>query len=123
LLEDLKQYPLVYLATPYSKYRPDIETAFQHAAALAAKLMQLGMKVYSPIAHGHPLSTYGKVDPFDHSIWLPFDAAIMDKADALLVAKMQGWDVSTGIKHEIDVFLRDGKPVWYLDTEAMTVAQ
>ena len=107
---------LCYLATPYSKYSGgDLALAFQHAAQLAAQLMLCGVKVYSPIAHTHPLAIYGNIDPLDHKIWLPFDEAIMDKADALAVAKTEGWEQSTGIKHEIGVFTAAGKPVYYVD--------
>lgn len=119
--EQLQQYPLIYLATPYSKYPQGLEVAFRHASALAARLMLRGLKVYSPIAHTHPLAIHGGVNPLDHSIWLPFDAAIMDKADALLVAMMETWQHSYGISHEIGVFSKAGKPVHYLDPVAMEV--
>lgn len=121
-LDELKDHSLVYLATPYSKYPKGLEAAFQDAAALAAKVMVAGVKVYSPIAHTHPLAIHGKVDPYDHSIWLPFDAAIMDKSDAILVAKMDTWDKSYGISHEIEVFTKAGKPVYYLTPDTMAVA-
>jgi hypothetical protein len=58
---------------------------------LAARLLVAGMRVYSPIAHTHPLAIYGHLDPKDHSIWLPFDETMMAKADVLLVAHMEGW--------------------------------
>lgn len=113
-----------YLATPYSKYRGgDIEAAFVDAAKLAASLLVRGVKVYSPIAHTHPLAVYGKLDPLDHSIWLPFDEAMMAAADSLIVAHMDGWDVSYGIAHEIKVFEKAGKPIFDLDPVKMTMAR
>jgi hypothetical protein len=112
----LTQFPLVYLATPYSKYEPDIDAAFRDAAALAARLLTRGVKVYSPIAHTHPLAIYGGLDPLDHAIWLPFDEAMMTASAALLVAQMRNWRASKGIAHEIDFFRKAGKPVFYLDT-------
>lgn len=118
-MNELRQYPLVYLATPYSKYEPGIECAFKDAAALAARLMVLGVKVYSPIAHTHPLAVYGGIDPLDHSIWLPFDEAIMAASAALVVAQMQGWRESKGVAHEIEFFTRAEKPIFYLDTVLM----
>lgn len=114
---DLAQFRLVYLATPYSKYPADlggIEGAFKDASRVAGKLMTKGVKVYSPIAHTHPLAIYGEVDPYSHDIWLPFDQTMMDLADACAVAMMPTWDKSRGIAHEIEVFENVGKPVIYL---------
>jgi hypothetical protein len=121
-LANVTEFPLVYLATPYSKYRDGIDCAFRDASALAAKLLRLGVKVYSPIAHTHPIAIYGQLDPLDHAIWMPFDEAMMTASAALLVAQMQGWRESYGINHEIEFFKAAGKPVFYLETMMMTVA-
>lgn len=107
--------PLAYLATPYSKYPHGIERAFADAAALAARLMLAGVKVYSPIAHTHPLAVHGGLDPLDHAIWLSFDEAMMAAAGVLIVAHLDGWAESMGIAHEIAFFERAGKPVFDLD--------
>lgn len=121
-MKRLAAYPLVYLATPYTKYKPDIDAAFRDAAALAAKLLNLGVSVYSPIAHCHPMSQYGGIDPKDHSIWLPYQTALMTKADAVLVAQLAGWRESFGVAFEISFFKDHAKPVFYLDTVLMRVA-
>jgi hypothetical protein len=117
----LKSASLCYLATPYSKYPNGLHAAFVDAAALAARLLQAGVKVYSPIAHTHPLATYGHIDPLDLDVWLPFDAAMMDAAQLLVVAQMQSWDVSRGIAHEIEVFRAAGKPILFLHPETLAV--
>lgn len=113
--------PLYYLATPYSKYRGGIEVAFRHAAELAANLLKAGHKVYSPIAHTHPLAVYGELDPLDHSIWLPFDEAMMRVCDSLLVAHMDGWKESKGVLHEIAHFTKAGKPIFDLDPVTLAI--
>jgi nucleoside 2-deoxyribosyltransferase len=113
------EYDLVYLATPYTKYPGGIERAFVDACALTARLLQTGVRVYSPIAHTHPIALHGNLDPLDLSIWLPFDAAIMAKSDALVVAMMTGWRESTGVAHEIEVFSACGKPIYDLDPETL----
>lgn len=127
-LSDVAKFNLVYLASPYSKYpardgMTGLEVAFRDISKIAAKLLRLGLRVYSPIAHTHPIAVYGNVDALDHSIWLPFDQAIMEKSDAMLVAKMETWQISTGIKHEIDFFTEAGKPIFYLDIETLEVRQ
>jgi hypothetical protein len=120
-IEDVAKFDLVYLATPYSKYKKGLEEAYKDAARLAGRLLRMGVKLYSPICHTHPIAIHGVLDPLDHSIWLPFDEAIMAKADAMLVAKMDGWTESKGIQHEIGVFGLAEKPVYYLDVETFEV--
>lgn len=118
-LKELAEYGLCYLATPYSKYPDGIESAFKDAAALAGKLLRCGVKVYSPISHTHPIAVNAHIDPLDHAIWLPFDRAMMDRCEVLLVAKMRGWERSHGIAHEIEVFTEAHKPVLYLDPASL----
>ncbi len=105
---------IAYLGTPYTRYAAGIEAAFQDAAALAARLLRSGIHVYSPIAHTHPLAIYGHLDPLDHSIWLPFDELMMRRCDTLIIAHMEGWQDSKGIRHEVDYFQRAGKPIFDL---------
>jgi nucleoside 2-deoxyribosyltransferase len=115
---------LCYLATPYSKYLGGhLERAFVDASKIAAQLLRAGIKVYSPIAHTHPLAVYGNIDPLDHSIWLPFDEAMMEAANILIVAHMDGWQDSKGIAHEIAFFEQRGKPIYDLNPETMTMAK
>lgn len=120
---DLQRYSLCYLATPYSKYSAGLDKAFEDAAALAASLLVEGVKVYSPIAHTHPLAKYSHLDPLDHEIWLPFDEAMMAAADALIVAHMDGWQDSYGIAHEIDYFTKAGKPIYDLEPSSFAITR
>lgn len=106
---------LGYLATPYSKFGGGLEAAFAEAARIAARMLQNGFRLYSPIAHTHPLAIHGGLDPLDHGIWLPFDEAMMAKADYLLIAEMDGWRDSKGIAYEIEFFAAAGKPIFRLD--------
>jgi hypothetical protein len=120
-LSDLKQMGLVYLATPYSKYPDGMEAAFIAASILAGRLLMHGVKVYSPIAHTHPIATYAEINPLDHKIWLPFDESMMEAADTLVVAEMRSWQNSFGIAHEIEYFTRADKPVVYLDPDRLVL--
>jgi hypothetical protein len=120
---DLKQFSLVYLATPYTTYPFGIESAFKDAAALAASLLAEGVRVYSPIAHTHPLAANSALDPMDHAIWLPFDEAMMEAADAIVIAHMPGWADSFGIAHEIKVFSKAKKPIFDIDPESFAITR
>jgi hypothetical protein len=106
---------LLYLGTPYSKYPTGIESAFVDAAKVAAALLRAGVKVYSPIVHTHPIAIHGAIDHLDLGIWRPFDQAMMERCDGMLVAMMDGWLESNGVWHEIEFFAKAGKPVLHID--------
>lgn len=112
-----------YLATPYSRYQKGIEAAYEDACKLTAVLLTTGVKTYSPIAHTHGIAIHGNLDPLDHSIWLPFDEAMMSAAHSLIVAHMDGWEDSFGIKHEVAIFRTANKPIFDLIPETMIMTR
>lgn len=103
-----------YLGSPYSKYKAGFAQAHIDICREAARLISLGLPIYSPIAHTHAIAMIGGLDPLDHEIWLPADQPMMDCAFGLIVSKMEGWDKSYGLKYEIDTFYGVGKPIVYL---------
>lgn len=105
---------LWYLASPYSKYPLGIEQAFIDVSVIAAELMKAGVHVYVPISHSHPIAIYGGIDPLSHDIWLPLDNKLMEACDGIIVALMEGWETSFGVKHEVDMFVKMEKPVHLL---------
>lgn len=118
-----KDHNLIYLASPYSKYPAGIDKAFEDISAIAGRLVELGFKVYSPIAHTHPIAKYSGIDPLDHSIWLPFDQAMMNVCGAILVAKMDTWEISFGIGEEVKTFMAADKPVYHLNPVTLEVQE
>ena len=104
-----------YLGSPYSKYPAGLEAAFREACRNTAVLVRAGIRVYSPIAHTHPVAIHGEIDPFDHSIWLPADQPFMDAACGLIVCRMDGWLDSHGIGEELKTFEAAGKPIVYME--------
>lgn len=112
-----------YLATPYSKYPLGRETSFRHSCAAAAALLRNGVAVFSPIAHGHPISEYGGLNPLDHEIWLGLDKKIFKNAYGMIIVKMPNWDGGKGIKYEIDEFKAVGKPIVYMDWPNFEIAK
>lgn len=117
----LRRFDLSYLATPYSRYPGGIEKAFADAASLAGRLFMLGIHVFSPIAHGHPLSVHGGVPPLNHNLWLEYDEKLMEVCDALIIAELDGWLDSEGIQYERDVFEAADKPVFYIEPKTLEV--
>lgn len=119
----LEAIGLGYLASPYSKYPGGLERAFIEASRIAGKLIEKGMRVYSPIAHCHPISMYAGLDPLNLPLWLDVDEAMMAKADALIVAHMTGWQESSGIAHEVAFFEKAGKPIYDLVLPGLEMAR
>jgi hypothetical protein len=117
----LRRHKLVYLATPYSKYQLGPEQAFIDAARLAGKLLLNGVTVFSPISHSHPLAIYTPIDQISHDIWIPFDAAFMEAADAMVIGLMPSWDTSYGIEQEIKIFMLAEKPIYTLCPETLEI--
>ena len=116
--------PLCYLGTPYTRYPCGLQRAFIDACKLAGRLLRTSaIKVYSPIAHTHPIAIHGDIPAHDHAIWLPFDALMMARCDILLVAHMDGWAESKGIAHEIEVFTQARKPIFALDPTTLMMAR
>ena len=115
MIEAMRKYGLLYLATPYSKYPGGIREAFEKAAKVTAAFVRENISVYSPIVNSHPLSVHGGIDAMSHEIWLPYNEYMMNKCDALVVVKMFTWESSIGIAHEINWFYNANKPVLYFD--------
>lgn len=119
---ELKKFPLVYAATPFTRYKAGLPAAYADACKLMAALIGAGfVNAHSPIVEAHSIVLHGDIDPLDMSVWTPFCAARIGKSDALLVAMMQGWEASSGIRHEIEEFVIAGKPVFFLNVETLEV--
>ena len=120
-LKELRSVPLIYLATPYSRYPMGYKVAYYDACRLSADLLRAGLNVFSPIAHSHAISTHGHIDPLDHEFWMAADKAFMAKADALLIGRLDGWDRSTGVTMEMAVFRAANKPIYHVDPATLEV--
>lgn len=118
---NLRQYRLVYLATVYRKNPSGLQVAYEEACRLAARLCINGINIYCPISHGHGLSVLGGINPVDNSFWSARNKPFMDVCDALLVAKMENWRQSVGIKDEEDEFIKAGKPIYYIEPNSLQI--
>lgn len=103
-----------YVASPYRKYFAGIEAAAETAARLCAELVDRNVEVYSPIVLSHEYARYTEIPPDDER-WLIIGRPIMAAAAGIIVLKMSGWDVSTGIAGEIAWFKERGRPIYHLD--------
>lgn len=106
-ISDLAGCSLVYLATPYSKYPEGHAAANVMACRIAARMMDKGVAVYSPIAHGYGIALHAREDGIDLSdgadSWTSVNHAVLTSCDALVVADVEGWQDSAGIRREVDM--------------------
>jgi hypothetical protein len=112
---------LYFLSTPYTLYEPSLDKAAEHAAAIVADLLVIGIHTFSPIVHGHPVSTVGQLDHLDLDLWYPFNETMMSRCDVLIVAHLPGWETSKGIAHEIAFFNAMKKPIFDLDPKSLAM--
>lgn len=104
---------MIYLATPYSHPEPSVrEQRFRAVCQAAARLMQNGEVVFSPIAHGHPIAAYGL--PTDWRFGERFDREQLARCDDVVVLMLDGWEESKGVQAEIRIAGKLRKPVRYL---------
>ena len=96
---------LYYLASPYAAYHLGKEAAAKEAARIAALLLDRGMVVYSPITHSHQLAHHMD-NHTDHEFWLRADIPFMEASRELIIAPMEGWRASRGIRFEVEWFDR-----------------
>ena len=114
LLAQIRDLPgFVYLGSPYSLYSQGYDEAARVVSTYAAALMATGMRVYSPIAHGHFISGHGRL-PESWEFWKEQCQPMIDAASSLIVLTMDGWRVSAGLTYEIEEFKRAGRPIVYL---------
>ena len=109
----------IYLATPYSSRWKVLSWVqrwwrFRRINKVAAALMQKKYHVYSPISHTHPIAMAGNL-PKGWLFWEQYDRTFIDWCDEVWVYKAQGWSESKGVKSEIDIAYKTGKPVKYIE--------
>lgn len=109
---------IVYLACPYT--HPSIEVReyrFRAVTRAAARLIQQGNIVFSPVTMTHPIDALlaGSQGTLGSEFWVRFDEAFMDACSELVVLTLDGWKDSEGLARELKYFKDRGRPVRYLE--------
>lgn len=106
---------MIYLASPYSHPDPEVRRdRFLAVCSAAARLIYNGHRVFSPVAHSHPIAMTGHVDAMAHKLWLDWSLDMLGRCDVLWVLKIPGWDQSKGVCMEIEAAMKAGKQVEYV---------
>lgn len=108
--------PLIYLASPYSGHNSQLEEArFQDVRLLTARLLQRGIRCFSPIVYSHQFSCEFSGFKSDFDSWRFLDEALIRKCDEVWCLKLPGWGTSVGVRAELMFARQCGKPVAYLE--------
>ena len=107
----------VYLACPYTHEEKIVrEARFVQVSKAAAKLMNQGHIVYSPIAHCHPIATYGDL-PKTWSFWRRIDEVYLRHSKMLVILPLEGWNKSVGLNAEMQMAKEFNLTITWLDTK------
>ena len=102
----------IYLAGAYSGTIAErINNHAKHERAYA-RLTVLGVPVFAPIVQSHAAAMSYNL-PGDWAFWEKFDRTFIVVARELWVLQFDGWDRSVGVKAEIALAIKAGKPVRY----------
>ena len=107
---------LIYLASTYT--HPDLavqEQRFEAVCEAGAKLMSLGVMIYAPIAHSHPMTKYGV--PGHWEFWAAYDKLVISKCAEVWILMLEGWTKSVGITAEIKLTKELGVPIRYIELQ------
>lgn len=105
----------IYLAIPYSGIEED---SFKIANEVAAKLMNEGHVVYSPISHNHPIAVAHDL-PRGWDYWKDNDTEFVKWADELHLVIITNYHLdgeelcrrSKGVTAELEIAKELGKPI------------
>ncbi|TBU86626.1 DUF1937 family protein [Phytopseudomonas dryadis] len=104
----------IFLACPYSHADAAVvNERFLACNAVAASLIEAGHAVFSQVSMSHPINQAfkGKDNAAIGKLWAPVDAVFMAVMEELIVVDLPGWELSSGIKREIEFFEGKGRRV------------
>lgn len=92
---------MIYLAAPYSHPDPAVrEDRFHAINRYAAKLMQEGQVVFSPISHSHPIA-FWLPEGLGWDFWQRQDLPMLRRCQLVKVLALPGWEDSKGVLAEM----------------------
>ena len=106
---------MIYLCSPYSHPDPVVmQYRYQKACRATAKLIAVGIPVFSPLCNSVPAVELGGLET-DHDGFLAVDIPILQRCDEVLILGLDGWTESRGVRQEMFEALALRKPVIQID--------
>lgn len=105
----------IYFASPYSHPNSEVrQKRFEVINSCVAELMLTGVVVYSPISHNHPIAVSNQL-PTGWEFWNRLDEVFIHHCSSILVLQLKGWRDSVGVKAELEIAKKFGKPIYYMN--------
>lgn len=108
---------MIYLASPYSHADGDIyppwisrEGKYLLVMQAVAILCKRGLPIYSPILHCHEVAKVAGF-PTDAQFWVDYNHDFIRASTEVYVLCLPGWELSKGVKEEMDYAKSIKKPV------------
>ncbi|MGY2138924.1 DUF1937 family protein [Pseudomonas reactans] len=104
----------IFLACPYSHADAAVvHGRFIECNNVAAVIIQAGHAVFSQVSMSHPINQafLGIDGAAIGKLWAPVDAVFMELLEELIVLDLPGWELSGGIKREMEFFAARGRQV------------
>lgn len=103
----------IYLACKYTGTEEEQQRRFERINKVAAKLMEEGYIVFSPISHTHPIGQHVCPEKNTHEFWMSQDYAFLDWCDILFVLVDDDYTTSKGVTEEIEYIQKHKKTSVY----------
>lgn len=111
---------MLYIASPYSHRDPDVEAdRLKQVDEITTNLLRWWSKYvvpFSPISYTARFQDKVKAS-FD---WYEFDLHFLRRCDAVLVIKMDLWNISKGVQLEIEEARKARKEIIYVEPEKIS---
>jgi hypothetical protein len=89
-----------------------MEFRYEEACRALAQLSQLGISIYAPIPHTHPMTRYIPLQ--SHDFWMRFDLPLLLSCDEVWVLMLDGWEQSKGVMAELEVARKHRIPISFV---------
>lgn len=110
---------MIYVASPYSHPLEDVrEYRYKAVLNYALRLAEHGILAFSPVVYGHQFAVRNRPDLIGYEHWSYFNEYMMRHSKEIRVLKIEGWQYSRGITHEINYAYHNHIPLNYAEHNA-----
>jgi hypothetical protein len=103
----------LYLASPYTHPDPAVrQWRYEAVRDFAAFLCRKRQWIFCPIMHSHDMTINHQM-PYEFEFWDDWNKSLIYPSGGVIVFQIDGWDISRGIKSEIEYAVQLGKPLMY----------
>lgn len=122
MIDELRE-GIAFLSMPYSsKLETEDEQIaeknerFEKSLKLLSFLQLNRVHVLSPITQGHPVVSKYDV-PSDWKYWEDYCYKLISVSTSIIVFKIKGWDISSGVAGEIQHAKNFSKKIYFIDED------